>query len=477
MLGRGGAARPRSRRKRDLPRTPSQTVGPYYAIGLCRRPESELDPRGIELGGRLLDGLGEPIPDGYIELWDPDGRRWGRSATHPDGRFSFRVPRDAARLEACVHARGLLRHQLTRIYLRDPGDAPPVLAAGNGGAARRRRARLRHPHAGRRRDDLLRAVTAFAGLFVPDALRAAVSDRAWLAAMLDAERALASASAAAGAIPPAAAAAIAAGCDAELYDTERLAAEGRAVANPAEPLVRALRAQVGEEHGQYVHRGATSQDLLDTAAMLVTRDALELSLAELDGAATACARLASEHRETPAAARTLLQQAVPTTFGYKAAVWLASLLDARVAFGRLTLPAQLGGAAGTLAAFGDRGPDVLARFAAELGLAEPLIPWHTLPDARGGARLCAHARRRCGGEDRAGHRAARADRGGRGARGSRRRLVDDAAQTEPGAGGPRTRLRPRRARADACSPTESTSTSAPRVRGRPSGRRSRRRWR
>jgi 3-carboxy-cis,cis-muconate cycloisomerase len=220
-------------------------------------------------------------------------------------------------------------------------------------------------------------MTAFAGLFVPDALRAAVSDRAWFAAMLDAERALASASAAAGAIPPAAAAAIAAGCDAELYDTEWLAAEGRAVANPAEPLVRALRARVGEEHGRYVHRGATSQDVLDTAGMLVARDALALSLAELDSAAAACARLASEHRKTPTAARTLLQQAVPTTFGYKAAVWLASLLDARTAFGRLTLPAQLGGAAGTLAAFGDRGPDVLARFAAELGLAEPLIPWHT----------------------------------------------------------------------------------------------------
>lgn len=108
-----------------LPRTPSQTVGPYYAIGLCRRPESDLDPEGIELSGRLLDGLGEPIPDGYIELWDPDGRRWGRSATHPDGRFRFRVPRNAARLEACVHARGLLRHQLTRISLRDPGDAAP----------------------------------------------------------------------------------------------------------------------------------------------------------------------------------------------------------------------------------------------------------------------------------------------------------------------------------------------------------------
>jgi len=98
-----------------LPRTPSQTVGPYFAIGLCRGPQHELDPDGIELTGRLLDGQGEPIPDGLLELWDPEHRLWGRSPTDADGRFRFLVPRDAARLEAWVHARGLLRQQLTRI--------------------------------------------------------------------------------------------------------------------------------------------------------------------------------------------------------------------------------------------------------------------------------------------------------------------------------------------------------------------------
>jgi len=109
-------------------RTPSQTVGPFFAIGLCRRPENELDKEGIELRGRLLDGQGEPIPDGVVELWDAAGRRWGRGGTDADGGFSFRVPRCAVHLEAYVFARGLLRHQRTRIYLRDD-PADEVLAA------------------------------------------------------------------------------------------------------------------------------------------------------------------------------------------------------------------------------------------------------------------------------------------------------------------------------------------------------------
>jgi protocatechuate 3,4-dioxygenase, alpha subunit len=103
-------------------RTPSQTVGPYYAIGICRRKEHELDRDGIELAGELLDGRGEPVTDGLVELWDPVGRRWGRSGTHPHGRFGFLVPRDCDVLEAFVFARGLLRHQRTRIYLRAVED-------------------------------------------------------------------------------------------------------------------------------------------------------------------------------------------------------------------------------------------------------------------------------------------------------------------------------------------------------------------
>jgi len=97
--------------------TPSQTVGPYYTIGLCRRRDHELAADGVALTGRLLDGQGEPMWDGVVELFDVETRTWGRAGTDADGRFAFVVPRGARRLEAFVFARGLLRHQLTRIYL------------------------------------------------------------------------------------------------------------------------------------------------------------------------------------------------------------------------------------------------------------------------------------------------------------------------------------------------------------------------
>jgi 3-carboxy-cis,cis-muconate cycloisomerase len=140
--------------------------------------------------------------------------------------------------------------------------------------------------------------------------------------------------------------------------------------------VRALRERVGGDAATWVHVGATSQDVMDSAAMLVARNALGLIDDELDGIARACARLADEHRDTVMAARTLLQQAVPTTFGLKAAGWLVAVLDARSRIGRLTLPAQLGGAAGTLAVFGGSGVEVARLFAEELDLAEPALPWH-----------------------------------------------------------------------------------------------------
>ena len=127
-------------------KTPSQTVGPFYTIGLCRRDESELvspeDPSAVVLHGVLFDGDGTPVPDGMIELWDPAGRRWGRCGTHPvdgspGGAFSFVVPApealpgQAPHLELYVFARGLLKHQWTRIYFDEPGanEADPVLAA------------------------------------------------------------------------------------------------------------------------------------------------------------------------------------------------------------------------------------------------------------------------------------------------------------------------------------------------------------
>jgi len=119
-------------------RTPSQTVGPFYSIGLCRRPDDELVPDGIELRGRLLDGQGEAIGDGVVEVFDASSRRWGRSGTDGDGGFRFLVPRDARRLEAFVFARGLLRHQLTRIYLDAGAEAEDatLLAAHEGDGLR-----------------------------------------------------------------------------------------------------------------------------------------------------------------------------------------------------------------------------------------------------------------------------------------------------------------------------------------------------
>lgn len=120
-----------------LPPTPSQTVGPYYSIGLCRRPLDELPAGGIRLHGRLLDGAGEPI-DGLVELFDPVARRWARRGTDAEGRFEFTLAKperhgpDAPRLEAHVFGRGILRHQWTRIYFPDETEAnaaDPVLSA------------------------------------------------------------------------------------------------------------------------------------------------------------------------------------------------------------------------------------------------------------------------------------------------------------------------------------------------------------
>jgi protocatechuate 3,4-dioxygenase, alpha subunit len=119
-------------------RTPSQTVGPFYTIGLARRDDSMLVPGGVVLRGELLDGDGVPVVDGMVELFDPVDRRWGRSGTHPGGTFSFVVAKPAANganaphLLAYVFARGLLRHQLTRIYFPDEEDAnaaDPVLSS------------------------------------------------------------------------------------------------------------------------------------------------------------------------------------------------------------------------------------------------------------------------------------------------------------------------------------------------------------
>jgi 3-carboxy-cis,cis-muconate cycloisomerase len=194
----------------------------------------------------------------------------------------------------------------------------------------------------------------FEALFVPADVRDATGERAWVQAMLDFEVALARAQG-----------------QAELAD--RIAATSppqltdRSTGNPVPELVAALPAGA--------HRGATSQDVMDTAAVLVAKRTLPLIDESLAGVAAACARLAADHRGTPMAARTLLQQALPTTFGLKAAGWLAAVDEARDLLDAVPLEVELGGAAGTLASFGDLG--VLARLAEELDLVEPVLPWHT----------------------------------------------------------------------------------------------------
>ncbi|MFE6425402.1 MULTISPECIES: 3-carboxy-cis,cis-muconate cycloisomerase [Streptomyces] len=212
----------------------------------------------------------------------------------------------------------------------------------------------------------------------------ATDDRALVRALLDAEAALTRAQAGLGLAPEEAANAVTEAADPARFDASSLAERARGGGNPVIPLVADLTQAVGEEHGPYVHRGATSQDILDSALMLVAARALEPLLVDLGRAERALARLAAEHRDTAMPGRTLTQHAVPTTFGLKAAGWRALVLDARdrTAAVRSALPAQLGGAAGTLAAFGAYGaPDPLAlpaAYARELGLCAPLLPWHTL---------------------------------------------------------------------------------------------------
>jgi 3-carboxy-cis,cis-muconate cycloisomerase len=225
-----------------------------------------------------------------------------------------------------------------------------------------------------------RASGLFAPVFVSDAIAATTSDEAWLQAMLDFEAALAAAEADAGVINAADAEAIAAACRTDGFDVDELGRAARLGGNPVIPLVRALGERVEGDAVHAVHWGATSQDVLDTAAMLVTARSFDVIAAELAALATSAADLAERHRHTLLPARTLLQHALPTTFGLKAAGWLTAALQVadRLAWARdERLAVELGGAAGTLASLGPDGPAVVAGVARRLGLAEPLLPWHT----------------------------------------------------------------------------------------------------
>ena len=198
-----------------------------------------------------------------------------------------------------------------------------------------------------------------------------VSGRAWLQALLDFEVALAHAQAGAGVIEDAGPIVDAARL--ENFDLEAIGAASAEIGNPAGPVVKRLR----ELTDAPVHHGATSQDAVDTAAMLVTKRALAPLLGDLRAAADAAAKLAETHRATPIIGRTLLQQAKPTTFGLKAAGWMLSLDDAADHLHSVRLDVQLGGPAGTLDGVGPDPLTIVAALARELHLDAPVLPWHT----------------------------------------------------------------------------------------------------
>ena len=213
---------------------------------------------------------------------------------------------------------------------------------------------------------------------------AVADDAAWLRSMLAAEAALARALERAGLAPEGAGAAVTRAADAGDFGQADLAELARATVltgNPVPGLARVLTRRVTDPGARSaVHQGATSQDIMDTAAMLLARDALGRAVADLTAAASATARLADTNRGTLMIGRTLLQQAVPTTFGVVAAGWLAGLdsaIDGLANVAETRLAVQFGGAAGTLASFDDAGPRVKALMAEELGLADPPLPWHT----------------------------------------------------------------------------------------------------
>jgi 3-carboxy-cis,cis-muconate cycloisomerase len=220
----------------------------------------------------------------------------------------------------------------------------------------------------------------FAGVFAHGAVTPLVDDRALLQAMLDFEAALIRALVSRGLAPSDAAAGLATMPAADALDLPALGRSTGEQGTPVPGLLAQIRPHLPEVTRAHLHRGATSQDVLDTALMLVSARALDALRADLDRAAAACAALASRHGATVLAGRTLLQQALPTSFALKAAGWLDGLTAVRAELAEVRrhgLALQFGGAVGTLAALGADGPAVAAALAAELELPAPALPWHT----------------------------------------------------------------------------------------------------
>lgn len=221
------------------------------------------------------------------------------------------------------------------------------------------------------------------GLFSTEAMRAVFSDMATLDRYVDTEVALAIAQAKLGVIPAEAAAAIAKHAHGIELDLERLRRETHNVGYPILPLVHQLAEGLGEA-GRYLHWGATTQDIMDTALVLQIRDALVLIESDLQSVAGQLRRLTREHRDTPMAGRTHLQHALPTSFGLKTAIWLGMAernLERLAQLRPRVLVGQFAGAGGTLASLGEHGLDVQQAMMRELELGVPATTWHTARDA------------------------------------------------------------------------------------------------
>jgi 3-carboxy-cis,cis-muconate cycloisomerase len=229
-------------------------------------------------------------------------------------------------------------------------------------------------------------MSIFEGFLSTPEILDAFGERHFLAAMLRFEAALARAQASAGLIPEAAAQTIIGSCKVELFDVDKIVRDSGRAGSIAIPLVNSLKEAVGLFNPQavpFVHFGSTSQDVIDTALALVTRDALALVQADLQIAIDALLLLAERHAADPVLARTLLQPASVTSFGLKCVGWAAPLVRSRQrlqAAAANALSLQLGGAVGTLAQMRALGPQVIAHMADDLQLKAPLATWHTQRD-------------------------------------------------------------------------------------------------
>jgi 3-carboxy-cis,cis-muconate cycloisomerase len=222
----------------------------------------------------------------------------------------------------------------------------------------------------------------FRDAFGTPAMRAVFSDHALIRRYIEVEIALAKAEAACGVIPAEAAEWIAGACDFDALDFDLLRGETNNVGYPILPLVHQLVHQCGEA-GHYVHWGATTQDIMDTANVLQIRAGLEIVEADIAELRAILADLSRRHRDTPMAGRTHLQQALPVTFGYKTAIWLAMLDHHAERLEQVkprVLVGEFAGAAGTLASLGGDGLRVQEAFCRELGLGVPASTWHVARD-------------------------------------------------------------------------------------------------